>query len=106
MSLPVIATNWSGPTGYLNERNGYPLKYSEVIASSEVITAEPDLSELKRLMRRVYTERDDSLKKASRAREDVVKALNPGHVVGIMMERVRVLLDRKSREEAGGKKEL
>lgn len=25
MSLPVIATNWSGPTAYLDETVGYPL---------------------------------------------------------------------------------
>ncbi|KAI3770160.1 hypothetical protein L6452_01283 [Arctium lappa] len=34
MSLPVIATNWSGPTEYLSEENNYPLpvdRMSEVI---------------------------------------------------------------------------
>lgn len=25
MGVPVIATNWSGPTAYLTEENGYPL---------------------------------------------------------------------------------
>ncbi|GIM11674.1 hypothetical protein Vretimale_15181 [Volvox reticuliferus] len=28
LGLPVIATNWSGPTAYLDERVGYPLSYS------------------------------------------------------------------------------
>lgn len=27
MALPVIATNWSGPTEYLDEAVGYPLAY-------------------------------------------------------------------------------
>lgn len=27
--LPVIATNWSGPTAYLTDKNGFPLKYAE-----------------------------------------------------------------------------
>ena len=27
--VPVIATNWSGPTEYLNEENGYPLGIEE-----------------------------------------------------------------------------
>jgi glycosyltransferase involved in cell wall biosynthesis len=27
MGLPVIATNWSGPTEYMTEHNSYPLRY-------------------------------------------------------------------------------
>ena len=27
MELPVIATNWSGPTAFLDERVGYPLRF-------------------------------------------------------------------------------
>ena len=28
MGLPVIATNWSGPTAFLDEEVGYPLDYT------------------------------------------------------------------------------
>ncbi len=28
MGLPVIATNWSGPTEYMTEENAYPLRLS------------------------------------------------------------------------------
>jgi hypothetical protein len=30
MGLPTIATNWSGPTGFLDEHVGYPLEYDTV----------------------------------------------------------------------------
>lgn len=28
MGLPVIATNWSGPTEFLTDETGWPLRYS------------------------------------------------------------------------------
>ena len=27
MGLPIIATNWSGPTEYMSAENSYPLRY-------------------------------------------------------------------------------
>lgn len=29
--VPVIATNWSGPTAYLTEENGFPLRYEAAL---------------------------------------------------------------------------
>ena len=31
MALPVIVTNWSGPTAYLDESVGYPLRVQELV---------------------------------------------------------------------------
>ena len=31
MGLPVIATNWSGPTAFLDESVGYPLRYDGLV---------------------------------------------------------------------------
>ena len=31
---PVIATNWSGVTAYLNEGNGYPIAIEDTLAPS------------------------------------------------------------------------
>ena len=36
MGLPVIATNWSGPTAFLTEENGYPLGYTLVELPDEM----------------------------------------------------------------------
>ncbi|CAI5994050.1 unnamed protein product [Closterium sp. NIES-64] len=60
--LPVIATNWSGITEYLNVENGYPLPVDHL---SEVpdgpfkghLWAEPSVSELCKLMRGVLSDR-------------------------------------------------
>lgn len=54
MGLPTIATNFSGPTAYLNERTGYPVKYS----LNPDGTAEPDIADLRRQMRRVFQDRE------------------------------------------------
>ena len=58
MGLPVIATNWSGPTAYLDNTVGYPLKYTlqPVDASLNLPGhnwAEPDVDHLRKLMRRL-----------------------------------------------------
>lgn len=34
---PVIATNWSGVTAYLNEENGYPIAIEEVLIPSRYV---------------------------------------------------------------------
>ena len=31
MAKPVIATNWSGPTAFLDESCGYPLRYDGLV---------------------------------------------------------------------------
>ena len=60
--LPVIATNWSGPSEYLDEEYAYPLTYELVEAggthANHVVFngtwAEPDYEHLRVLMREVY----------------------------------------------------
>lgn len=37
MSVPVIATNWSGPTAYLTEENGYPLAVESLVDTEYVL---------------------------------------------------------------------
>lgn len=35
MALPVIATNWSGPTEYMTETNSYPLRSDGLVEIDE-----------------------------------------------------------------------
>lgn len=35
MALPVIATNWSGPTEYMTETNSYPLRTDGLVEIDE-----------------------------------------------------------------------
>jgi len=54
MGLPTIATNFSGPTAYLTEKTGYPVRYT-LNADG---TAEPDLVDLRLKMRSVFRDRE------------------------------------------------
>lgn len=53
MGLPTIATNFSGPTAYLNEDTGFPVTF----ALNADGTAEPDVAHLRKQMRKVFAER-------------------------------------------------
>lgn len=52
--VPVIATNWSGPTAYLTQDNGFPLQFDDLVPSRDWnghFWAEPSLHHLKELLR-------------------------------------------------------
>ncbi|KAL1549680.1 hypothetical protein AAHA92_17755 [Salvia divinorum] len=82
MELPVIATNWSGPTEYLTEQNSYPLPFDRM---SEVqdgpfkghLWAEPSVDQLRFLMRRVVSNRDEAKAKGVQARVDMKGRFSP-----------------------------
>ncbi|GBG62170.1 hypothetical protein CBR_g29369 [Chara braunii] len=78
MSLPVIATNWSGMTEYLTDSNSYPLPIDGLVTVEEGpfkghLWAEPSIDALRRLMRHVYENPEEARKKGAIAREDVVR---------------------------------
>jgi glycosyltransferase involved in cell wall biosynthesis len=105
MGLPVIATNWSGPTEYLNAANGYLLPISKdlvaVPASSAFaghLWADPDPNALCALMRHVQTHRAEAAAKGARARADMVAQYAPA----VLAKRVGELL----RDLVGGRPEV
>lgn len=61
MGVPVIATNWSGTTAFLNDRNGFPLNIRPQLSTISTGAfkghkwAEPDKEHLRSLMRSVVT---------------------------------------------------
>ena len=74
MGLPVIATNWSGTTAFLDDEVGYPLPYELVPVPAEHNLAghrwaEPDVGALRRLMRRLVDHLDEAKAKGTAARE-------------------------------------
>jgi glycosyltransferase involved in cell wall biosynthesis len=98
MAMPVIATNWSGPAAYLTEENSYPVPYTLVETVDGLTTAEPCVVALMRIMREVYMyngRNDVALRKGVRARRDVVERFSADVVVGVMLERMRHLVDSK-----------
>ncbi len=65
LGKPVIATNYSGNTEFMNEQNSFPVDYTLVEIERDFgpyrkgnVWAEPDAGHAARLMRRVYDDRE------------------------------------------------
>lgn len=91
MALPVIVTNYSGPTAYANENNSYLIPVSHSL--DNLSYSIPILSELKLLLRQViYDSSSDgryiAQKKGLFARFMMMK-LSPSYVVNKMIDRLR-----------------
>lgn len=101
MSLPVIATNWSGPTEYLTEENSYPLPVDRM---SEVTEgpfrghrwAEPSISKLRMLMRHVMQNVEEAKTRGMRARQDMKRKFSPEIVAKIIADRIQIILENSN----------
>ena len=78
LGKPVIATGWSGNLDFMTHENSYLVDYELVPVGAEGapypadgMWAEPDLDHAARLMRRVFTERDEAAAKGARAAADL-----------------------------------
>ncbi|KAL6284588.1 hypothetical protein ACE6H2_015517 [Prunus campanulata] len=99
MSLPVIATNWSGPTEYLTEENSYPLPVDRM---SDIMEgpftghhwAEPSVSKLRVLMRHVMNNVEEAKVKGEKAREDMITRFSPEIVANIVTKHVQNILQK------------
>ncbi|XP_057770304.1 uncharacterized protein LOC130990119 [Salvia miltiorrhiza] len=97
MALPVIATNWSGPTEYLTEQNGYPLPFDGM---SEVrnepfeghLWAEPSVDRLRFLMRLVVSNRSQAMAKGLQARVDMKGRFSPQIVADQVVSHLQEIL--------------
>ncbi|KAK7278589.1 hypothetical protein RJT34_23621 [Clitoria ternatea] len=99
MALPVIATNWSGPTEYLTEDNGYPLpvdRMSEVMEGpfKGHVWAEPSEYKLQVLMRQVTNNLTEATAKGRKAREDMIERFSPEIVADIVADHIQSILGR------------
>ncbi|XP_043690621.1 uncharacterized protein LOC122641450 [Telopea speciosissima] len=99
MSLPVIATNWSGPTEYLTEENSYPLPVDEMSKVMEGpfkghLWAEPSVDKLRILMRHVMSNPEEGREKGEKAREDMMRRFSPEVVAGIVVDKIEKILAR------------
>ncbi|ESQ48979.1 hypothetical protein EUTSA_v10020598mg [Eutrema salsugineum] len=103
MSLPVIATNWSGPTEYLTEQNGYPLMVEEMSEVNEGPFkghqwAEPSVDKLRVLMRHVMSKPDEAKVKGNRGRDDMVKNFAPEVVAKVVADQIERIFEDKIRK--------
>jgi len=105
MGLPIIATNWSGTTEFMNDRNSYPLPIDGLTpvksgAFKGHLWAEPSHAHLKRLMRHVVTHPDEAKQKGARARRDMVEQYSPDAVANVVLQRlahIEALLHKRVR---------
>ncbi|XP_010543622.1 PREDICTED: uncharacterized protein LOC104816472 [Tarenaya hassleriana] len=102
MSLPVIATNWSGPTEFLTDQNGYPLVVEEMSEVKEGPFeghqwAEPSVDKLRVLMRHVMSNPNEAKLKGIRAREDMTRKFAPEIVARIVADQIERIFDEKTR---------
>jgi len=76
--LPVIATHFAGPADYMNSETGYPLAWEpascpwmpvEMVDGDYGVWAEPDIGELRSLMRKVYENQAEARRLGERAAE-------------------------------------
>lgn len=92
MSRPVIVTNFSGPTAFIDDENAYPLPY----ALGADGFANPDIAALVDLMRRVVddTASGEAAARGRRAREEIMR-WSPQLVAAKIAERLRWLTQKK-----------
>ena len=100
MSLPVIATNWSGPTEYLTDENSYPLPVERMSEVKEGafrghMWAEPGVDQLGGLMRYVVSNPEEARGKGRKAREDMISRFSPEIVAGIVTDHLQHILGNK-----------
>ncbi|CAN4126380.1 unnamed protein product [Withania somnifera] len=85
MTLPMIATNWSGPTEYMTEDNSYPLPGH--------LWAEPSVNKLQMLMRHVMRNQEDAKSRGKQARDDTMRRFSPEVVAGIVSDQIKRIID-------------
>ncbi|KAF3434433.1 hypothetical protein FNV43_RR25536 [Rhamnella rubrinervis] len=101
MSLPVIVTNWSGPTEFLTEENSYPLpvdRMSEVMEGPfrGHLWGEPSLSTLRVLMRRVIQNVEEAKNRGMMARQDMIRRFSPEIVANILADHIQTILQKSN----------
>merc|ERR1719174_204771 len=98
MGLPLIATNWSGPTAFMTPENSYPLRIDglSVIPDGPFAGhrwAEPSVKHLRELLRRVVDHPHEAAAKGRVARLDMVAKFSVHRIAGDV---VRQLLRTRS----------
>lgn len=95
MALPVIVTNYSGPTAFVNDENAYIIPVKPQL--DKYSFAQPDVDALADLMIKVVQDSGPSgaaRRKGESARRQMIK-FSPDYVTGFILERMRALLERR-----------
>ena len=108
MGLPVIATNWSGPTAFLDESVGYPLEIEGLVpAPADAGSfagrrwAQPSVRHLRQLMRRLVERPGQGRARGAAARARMVERYSPEVVARLVAARLEEI-DARLRSGGGG----
>lgn len=99
MSLPAIATNWSGPTEFLTTENSYPLPLDDMREVKEGpfighLWAEPSSDKLRVLMRNIVNNPEEAKAKGKQARKDMLARFAPDIVAQIVVDQIKKIIDK------------
>ena len=107
MGLPIIATNWSGPTEFLTEQNGFPLAIDGLSAIADGpfqghLWADPSVSHLRQLLRGVFEDPTAAAAKGTRARLDMIERFSPEVLSAMVAAHMRRIESKLGHAGAGG----
>ena len=112
MALPVIATNWSGPTAFMTEDNSYPLSVEPKLVKvpkghvfEKHYWAQPSVLHLRELMRRVVTAPEEAAARGEEARRTMVERFSPEAVARLVVEELRRIAREIQAEDNGTQKD-
>jgi glycosyltransferase involved in cell wall biosynthesis len=98
MGKPVIATDYAGNTDFMNVSNSYPVAYRLIELEQDhgpykkgEFWADPDLDHAAEQMRRVFTEREQALRKGQRASSDMARWYGRQATARKMIERLQII---------------
>jgi glycosyltransferase involved in cell wall biosynthesis len=97
MGKPVIATDYGGTRDFLNQNNGYPVRYRLVELEQDYgpyragnVWADPDVEHAAELMRWVFEHPEDRTRKGQQAAQDIERLYGPA----VMADRIIRRLER------------
>lgn len=95
---PVIATDYSGNTDFMNVNNSYPVAYRIVELKQDYgpypkgsVWAEPDLDHAAALLRHVFEHPDEAQRIGARAAADIELYYNSSTIARKVIERIRMV---------------
>ncbi len=98
LGKPVIATNWSGNTDFMDESNGYPVRYKLVRLTKNhgpyhkgEIWAEPSIDHAAELMRFVYEHPEEARKRGKAAAKQIQTKFSEQRVAGLIKDRLALI---------------
>jgi glycosyltransferase involved in cell wall biosynthesis len=104
MGLPSIGTRWSGPLEFMNDENSYlvdcavvdvpPAGWRDVPIFRGHRWAEPSLSHLRQLMRRVVSDREEASRRGEAGSEHIMQNFSRERVARLVKARLEEILGK------------